>query len=441
HFVRLPSQEEWTRFESYTSRIRGIRVSTGDFVHMVNVLATLSMKYHANPAQHLFPNLQTLIWQSEQKTELPFAHLFLPPSLRCLELRLYCGPDDARGPGFLLLLENQCPTLSQFHMCGIDVHMHVAAVSRSLESPACHQLESLTCGEIDEPALRYIAKLATLKDLSIDLPDWLSTYVPRADEGFVNLQTLSLAAPEISAVVGFLPSTQLSLKSLKIEITSAKPHARALLSAPLQRLFLRLSAGLSYTRLTRFHLLQSDTGASRGDKETLDFAALRPLFLFPELRSVYIDGFCSSGLNDNNLAELAGAWPHLEEFTLNPSPGWRHTPEITFQGLGSLVRACPSLRDLALTIDATQLTSAAPGEDNDIHNDNIKTLNLGQSIIAKPADVAVVFGELFWSLKQVVVSRYQHQNGVQVQSSYLKLWDEVNSHLRRAQAGKAQTGK
>ncbi|KAH7909641.1 hypothetical protein BJ138DRAFT_1154807 [Hygrophoropsis aurantiaca] len=424
NFSRLPSTEEWIRFESYTSRIREIQVSKGGFEGMANVMATLLMKYNAHSSRHLFPNLRTVTWCSQEKSELQFAHLFLPPSLRCLTVEFDCFDPDPRAPGLVLLPEHQCPTLTQFRIRGpIFSQSLIAAVSRALESRPCQQLESLDCDQIDESALRYIAKLPTLKDLSIYLPYWLSTYGP--DEGFINLQTLSLTASDLSAVVGFLPPTRLPLKSLRICIMPDNSYN--LPSAPLQQLFSRLSAGLRHTHLTQFHLL----GPPHNDlRETLDFAALRPLSLFSELTSVRLHGFCGFDLDDDALAELAGAWPHLEELTLE---GCRRTPEITLKGVRSLIRACPLLHTLELAIDATRLcfiSSATPGED--IHNDSIEALDLGKSTIDNPADVARILGDLFWALKKVYCSHFQGN----IRNPYAQLWDEVNAHLLGARAGK-----
>ncbi|KAH7906122.1 hypothetical protein BJ138DRAFT_1072095 [Hygrophoropsis aurantiaca] len=422
-FARLPSKEEWIRFESYTSRIREIHIVSMSFKGMLKVMATLSMKYNANPSHHLFPNLQTLAWESDSDTEVPFAHLFFPPSLRCLTVD-FDGFDDFRAPGLLLLLENQCPILKQFTIRGLSCRPSILAALRLLETRAFQQLEYLHCNGMDETALRYIAKLATLKDLSVYLPDLISADAV-SNGGFVNLQTLCLTVDEekISAIIPFLPSTRHSLKSL--EITMSGNELQPPLSMPLQQLFSRLSAGLCHTCLTQFHILDVTS-------RELDIAALRPLFSFSKLKYVRIDGLCSFDFSDESLAELADAWPHLEELVLNHRGG-RRTSEITFKGLKSLIRACPLLQILALAIDATQLnvvSSNTPEED--IHNDKIEELDLKNSIIENPTAVALILGELFWSLKRVDV---YHRRKL-----YGRLWSEVNSHLLTRQANKQEIG-
>ncbi|KAH7903760.1 hypothetical protein BJ138DRAFT_82489 [Hygrophoropsis aurantiaca] len=300
---------------------------------------------------------------------------------------------------------------------------------RVLESRACQQLQSLDCGDVDESTLNYLAKLATLKDLSVHLLNPLSAGIV-FNEGFVHLQTLSLTVEDMSTAIAFLSSTQLSLKAIKIRMPSTRPQPRLL--ASLEQLFSMLSTSHCHTRLTQFHLVRQPTSLMVGDifhEGTLDIAALRPLFSFTKMRCVDIDGLCSFDLNDDSLAELANAWPHLEELTLNLSSGWQSTSEITFKGLRSLIQACPLLKSLALAIDATQLNpiSRATPED-DIHNDKIEVLDLEDSTIENPIAVARILGKLFRSLKRVNVSPEEEE--------LYELWDDVNSHLRKAQAKK-----
>ncbi|KAH7910310.1 hypothetical protein BJ138DRAFT_125037, partial [Hygrophoropsis aurantiaca] len=415
-FARSPSEEEWTRFESYTSLIREIPISD-TFAGTADLMATLSRKYNASPSQQLFPNLRVLKWHHDGGTEPSYAHLFFPPSLRCLQVTLKLGaPEDREVPRLLSLLDHQCPMLTRLSINGIVFDEDNVTILRVLVSRACQRLEYLKCDEVDESTLNYLAKLATLKDLSVYLPDSIFANAVFS-KGFVNLQTLSLTMDGISTVIAFLSSTQLSLKSIKIEIAS-RPQPRLL--ASLKQLFARLSTSLSHTHLTRIHLMLGDSRAPEGIQ---DVAVLRPLLLFSELRYVYIGGLCSFNLDDDVLAEFANAWSHLEELTLNR---FAEASEVTFKGLKSLIRACPLLQALTLAIHAVQLDCGSPttppaGGDSDTHNDKIETLDLGDSAVGDPPTVARILGELFRSLRKVVV--YPRD------ALHAQLWGEVNFHL------------
>ncbi|KAH7916506.1 hypothetical protein BJ138DRAFT_282798 [Hygrophoropsis aurantiaca] len=423
--ARLPSKEEWIRFESYTAYIREILIGPGAFNGIVQVMAALSMKYLPHPSRHLFPKLQSLIWITQETTGLPLVHLFFPPSLRCLDLE-FRGSMQLGVPAMLLLLEYQCPIFTQLRISGLDDdEQDVATVSRALESRSWRQLETLHCTQIDESALLHLAQLPTLKDLSIHLPGSVSTTVT-SNKGFINLHTLSLVAEDITAAIPFLWSAQLLLKSLQITLSARKSQLLPLPLSSLQQLFSSISKGLSPTRLTQIEIRRWCD--DQHFDITLDITTLQPLLVFSKLKHVCLDDLCSFDLNDDALTELANAWPHLEELVLNHCTGWRRTSGITFKGLASLLRACPMLHTLALSIDATQLSfisSTSPGEV--IQNDRIKTIDLGDSIIENPAAVALILDDLFWALKHVDAWRMYSRGDEKLR--YEPLWDEVNMHL------------
>ncbi|KAH7913868.1 hypothetical protein BJ138DRAFT_539985 [Hygrophoropsis aurantiaca] len=88
----------------------------------------------------------------------------------------------------------------------------------------------------------------------------------------------------------------------------------------------------------------------------LDIAPLRPLLVFSKLTRLHIDRLCAFDLADDGLMQLATVWPLLKELVLNLHSEWQRHSGISLKGhsLGSLLRVCPLLQDLALVIDATQ---------------------------------------------------------------------------------------
>ncbi|KAH7913860.1 hypothetical protein BJ138DRAFT_1111102 [Hygrophoropsis aurantiaca] len=424
-FRRLPLNEDWIHFEQYTSRVRQIEIHCEAFEGMVRFMTTLSMRYLYNPShaqRHLFPNLRELVWHSQDITELPFVTLFFPPSLRSLALQF--DDDDERAPSLLLLLESQCLALTPLRMYGCLGSDSV--FSRALESRSCRQLESLDCGEIDELALWHLSQLPTLKDLSVRLPDLISTHMVCGD-WFVKLQTLSLTADDMTPIISFLQLAPLSLKGIKIHVMVAGVSPSLSPSQVLSTISSRLCHKVLTNIRIRVALCQPRF------EITLDITALRPLCLFSKLRSIHIDRFCSFELNDDDLTELATAWPLLEELTLGPNRGWQRTSGITFKGLATLLRACPLLHTLALVIDATRLCDISL-TGSEVLNDRIETLLLGDSIIERPAAVALILDDLFWSLKHV--DAWLMTDRADEKLRYTPLWDEVNSHLLIGQSRK-----
>ncbi|KAH7913822.1 hypothetical protein BJ138DRAFT_1145078 [Hygrophoropsis aurantiaca] len=187
--TRPPSKEEWVRFESYTSRVREIHIKPGHFKHIIHFMTTLSMKYFPHPSHHLFPKLRFLICASQETTELPFIHLFLPPSLRFLELT-FQDFNQLGAPATLFLLEYQ-------------YSVNLTSVLRTLKSRSCQQLQSLDCSLLDESILLRLAQLPTLKNLSAELPASIPNTIA-SNKGFANLQTLTLGVEDIDAIISSL---------------------------------------------------------------------------------------------------------------------------------------------------------------------------------------------------------------------------------------------
>ncbi|KAH7913862.1 hypothetical protein BJ138DRAFT_1001378, partial [Hygrophoropsis aurantiaca] len=280
-------------------------------------------------------------------------------------------------------------------------------------------LETFCCIMIDESMLLHLAQLPTLQDLFIHLPPSISNTIA-SNKGFANLQTLSLQASDIDAIVSFLWSARLSLTSIKIALSTGLPKSLPLPVSSVQQLFSSISKGLCHASLTQIEIEAWRTLDYLDG--TLDIATLRPLLLFSKMKRVVLKELCSS-MNDDALIKLANGWPHLEKLDIKPYTGWKRISGITFQGLASLVHACPLLATLALSIDAAQhnfASSTISGEV--IHNDRIEPIDVGDSIIENPVAVARIFRDLFWSLRIVFIrcSRKDHA----------PLWIEVNQLLR-----------
>ncbi|KAH7906653.1 hypothetical protein BJ138DRAFT_1093854 [Hygrophoropsis aurantiaca] len=165
-------------------------------------------------------------------------------------------------------------------------------------------------------------------------------------------------------------------------------------------------------------------------KGALDVTTLRQLFPCSSLCCVNIRvmDICSFDLNDSDLMEMAAPWPHLDELVLNRRNGWRRAPATTFRGLAYLLRACPRLHTLSLSMDATQLNFTPIGL---VPNNKIQMLDLGNSIIEEPAAVARILGDIFGPLFRVYAWQMQTSDRREDRSRYAPLWAKVNSYLRK----------
>lgn len=77
---------------------------------------------------------------------------------------------------------------------------------------------------------------------------------------------------------------------------------------------------------------------------------------FSKLHYLDIDFSWDVELTDSALLALVSAWPHLEHLFINEERSWNMAGGITPDGLLQLLRTCPSLNQIALTIDTEDYT-------------------------------------------------------------------------------------
>ncbi|KAH7907365.1 hypothetical protein BJ138DRAFT_1116751 [Hygrophoropsis aurantiaca] len=332
--------EDWDRFGKYASHIRELTIEHGDFRGVFNFMAFLSVKYLPRGSQgHLLPKLRTLTWLGDHTTDLPFIHLFAPPSspnLKTLRIR----------------------------DCQIDIFV---SLFRSAQMP----LESIA-----------------LQLYHHDHDPYQPPFFSQSSLG------------DLISLIATRPC-QNSLKELEM------------------------------------HYFPDPDGSDRLDS-ALNITILRPLFIFSNLRlcHVEIEGTVADptfDLNDDALVELAAAWPHLETLVFKRHVGWHNTSAITFNGLASLLRGCPLLETLTLSMNATQLDYAFTGEG--ALNRWVKRLDLGDSIIEEPTTVALILADLFGSLEKVDTWHRGRNSNL-----YQPLWGEVNSILEREREEEGSEG-
>ncbi|KAH7913587.1 hypothetical protein BJ138DRAFT_1111335 [Hygrophoropsis aurantiaca] len=134
--ARLPSREEWVRFENYTSYVREIAMCPGADDDIVHALAALSKKYLPCPSQHMFRSLQS--FTSHQLSASSLVPILFPPSLRCLDLEFPIEIARQLGvPAMLSLIKDRCTMLTQIRIKGLYSGGNggdLAAVLRTLNS-------------------------------------------------------------------------------------------------------------------------------------------------------------------------------------------------------------------------------------------------------------------------------------------------------------------
>lgn len=90
----------------------------------------------------------------------------------------------------------------------------------------------------------------------------------------------------------------------------------------------------------------------RTELEFVDFDAIEPLCALSNLRLFTLNTLYPLSLNDEEIRQMARAWPELEELDLNhhPSPAFNPLQRLTLAGIASFAELCPNLCTLRLHI-------------------------------------------------------------------------------------------
>jgi hypothetical protein len=129
---------------------------------------------------------------------------------------------------------------------------------------------------------------------------------------------------------------------------------------------------------------------------------LAPLLSFTNLAVMQLR-YVAVTLDDDDVASIAIAWPHLEKLHLPHQPFGSPRSVVTFKGLASLARNSPVLRDLVLpSFDATGVLL----DDLDLYgtfgcNEKLRELDVRKSLVDNPALVAALLSALFPNLQVI----------------------------------------
>ena len=109
-----------------------------------------------------------------------------------------------------------------------------------------------------------------------------------------------------------------------------------------------------------------------------------------------VNGF---DLDDQQMKILAETLHHLETLHLSSHYPPIDCPQITFEGLKSVVLHCLKLKDLAMTFNASSITGHS--NHGDICNVNTRTIHVGYSPMDDPLAVLAFLSAIFPNLRQV----------------------------------------
>ncbi|KAJ7239320.1 hypothetical protein C8J57DRAFT_1372855 [Mycena rebaudengoi] len=385
HLRRPIRAEDWNRVLVYAPRIQNLCSTSWD-CDLSEVFPVISV---CLPDQ-LLPNLQTLYWLPSDPN-FHFIHLFLSPKITSIHFSGSSIPAISLLPTLTL----KYPTLKDVSILSGEKQ----AVSVFLRSLEC--IESVHVDSLDHGALEHLSRLPTLTALCLNtLPS--RSLSPRLDpQPFAVLRKLHLGSSNIEAITHFLRSCkEVPLRSLNFDVRTCPTTAES------HEFYRALSASVSRSSLTE---VDFDVGISNFDGNSPNLRihreSIRLLIGFTNLVTISISSPVGVDLDDSTAADLARAWPRLEEMHMSSYGLCRSPPKATLECLHSFATWCPRLASLTITLDGTSAPapqSPAPGTSQHA----LKSIHVAHSRISTEImPVAQFLSAIFPELKRIMTSR------------------------------------
>ncbi|KAG2156422.1 hypothetical protein DEU56DRAFT_234738 [Suillus clintonianus] len=415
----------WWGIEKYLVRVRalgnsGRRVTADMSTELVHALC-------GHPWPFLLPRLQKLMWTdgSYESTHL-FCKL-LSPTLTDFHLH-------AKGNLLMLSVLSSlgaiCPLMKSFSTTGLDSAASVP-VSAAVVC-GWHQLKTFSTEAVDGPALLHLFSLPSLEFLELS---FLSSnrgsfnYSPTTFS--TSLHHLTIRAQDPESCLPFLEATWIGARSLTISLGNI-PR--------------------SSSNETLLSLLASRVTAQQVQALTLDLTCdslltiteITPLFPFCALEELTLPStYGNLTINDHDLTRAVKSWPKLTKLRLGDEATWStparpQRPQITLDGIVSLLLHCPDLCALGIAMDATSynvVTPEVPG--GGVTNTKITTLSVGVSLIENPLAVATFLASILPNLENILCKDDSDIVPYQKESRHTK-WARASMYLRDVQMIKKQ---
>lgn len=344
-FSRPLKQAEWDILRSYARRVRSVL----DFTKGLN---WDSVKTLFNPPtlDPIFPNLRNLRWEFIRET-FPLMHHLAVSSLTSLEINFVFG-DVPPFHSFPHSLGDLCPNIRRFR-----IRMRRPQVGSDESTSGLVRrwtnLQVLYCPYIslDVDTLLHLSCTPSLTNLSFALNAVVADHITSSHSilVFSQLRDLEISSQSLESISRLLPHIRLpSVESFTVyvEHCPSKYTLKSYLIA-LQKIcnpHSLVSLKLIQTRPPSF----TNHGS---DRCQLTLEDILPCMSFDHLRRIDINTAWTVNLTDNDLLELASAWPHLEHLLINEEWGWGTEGGVTPNGLLLVLERLKSLHRFCLAID------------------------------------------------------------------------------------------
>ncbi|KAI0959014.1 hypothetical protein AcW1_003970 [Taiwanofungus camphoratus] len=357
------------------------------------------------PGLRPFPEVVTLTWLDPRPEMFRCICLFLSPKLQ--KMRITGNDDVPLLPIMFQVMQEGCPALKSivvdFHPSydNFEFELYVLILEHKT------QLEEL---DIPRPfsarSVMLLSSMPKLERVRLSMNVEEQSSLPLRDiQGafFPVLKVLKLAVRVLdSQTLLFLKNIQ-SEELSEIWLASMENPTSSMLrehfTAIAQSSF---SGALRCLSFEIYPSTRDNTQVTnhRNSELTITIDTLHPLLRLRKLRKLVV-GSRTLRLNDAALADIASAFPRLQELTLAPHFALRKPDvcEMTLAGLRHLSAGCPELHALDIRLDASIVPSPPPA-DRPSSQSALQNLNVDDSDVGDPPFVVSTLRSMFPSLKE-----------------------------------------
>ncbi|KAI0919402.1 hypothetical protein AcV7_006150 [Taiwanofungus camphoratus] len=329
HLARPLVPSDWTRFQTYASRIKRLGYMNFEYAeqeleNMVmlcdwpprfgvdrSILEALRL-YH--PTRVVLPNLRELRWYTEEM-DIAYAPVFLTPNLTSFALVVSRSHVTSVDPALhgqivsiLTSLADMCPSLREFEMNGTEPDEQHRFISEALQVLA-NTLPSLETFYVHyqtwpKDFTTYLSRMPYLRKVSFgsDYDPFLSN--PTGFPPFASLCVLCLTVPEMQSSIQLIQAMQTCrLKAICIQ-TIVTPSASLV-----HKFLVLLHDRCSHSTLQIIKFPPGDTMPP--EESAIDYGILEPLLSFPNLQVVWFSFRLAMNLDNTAIIKMASAWRSL----------------------------------------------------------------------------------------------------------------------------------
>ncbi|EIW81482.1 hypothetical protein CONPUDRAFT_165610 [Coniophora puteana RWD-64-598 SS2] len=350
-FRRRMTLKDWEILRPYAARVVTIR-ETIAFIHAEHRTKLSPLVCDALchcPFPDLFPKLRKVdFFHPDERHSRMIAFTLLGPQLRYVRL------DDQK---YLLRyapkLGKICPLVKVFEAPRFASKSEILL---DLSEAVCswNHLQSVSCGDVDEPMISHLTTLTCLESLSIHVTEEAPWLTSRQFGAFKDLERLTLATDSgttavraVSRLLSNPSSPGVRANVANIECESITPSSFLAFTTALARVcsddLESLSLSIEFAGVTR-----ADPGLSE------HFNAFRALSPFRYLSSLRVDfEDIPVSITGDQLLELAPSWPELWSIQINTIEN-----PISLSALIKLIRVWPLATEVCIPTSITRADTA-----------------------------------------------------------------------------------